>query len=274
MLSPTFCLLMVAPLVGCGVQSRGAQPPVMPTSDNSADMATLFTPQGGDDAAGVFANSASALYRVDPDTLKVSLIGQFGWPSGTDSMTDIALDKTGKMIGVSFNKVYAVSTKDAKCTALASLDVNFNGLSFVPAQAVDGTDGEELVGSTIDGSFYRINPQTGAATRIGAYGLGVGSSGDVVSVTGFGTVATVTKFGDPFDWLARIDPQTGVATLIGSTGVMGIWGLGFWKNKIFGFTMDNKFVLINPNTGASQMVQAGQVSWWGAGVSTSAPVIQ
>jgi hypothetical protein len=252
---------------------------VAPTSDqpdlapSSADPTFDGGGTSGLEEYAVYAHSSSALYRVDPDTLKVTLVGNFGWPLLPDQMTDIAIDKAGNMVGVSTSSVYAVSTKDAKCTRLSSFIYAFNALSFVPGDQIDGSDNEILVGASVDGSFYRVDPKTGAATLIGQYGGGLGSSGDIVSVKGFGTVATVSGH-DSTDWLARINPQTGAATLIGSTGVSGIWGLGFWKNKVFGFTSSNQFVLINPNTGASTLVQAGQVSWWGAGVSTSAPVIQ
>ena len=42
---------------------------------------------------------------------------------------------------------------------------------------------------------------------------------------------------------------------------------------MFGFTSGQTFVLIDVTTGAASLVEAGDVSWWGAGVTTSAPVI-
>jgi len=224
--------------------------------------------------AFVYAHSSSELYKVDPDTLDVTLVGPFGWPSGADSMTDIAIDKNGYMVGISFDTVYAVNTLTADCAYLAALDREFNGLSFVPAQEVDPTGDEILVASALDGSFYEIDPGTGASTPIGNYGGGLTSSGDIVSVSGFGTVSTVKQGGLGNDWLARVDPTTGVATLIGDTGVTDIWGVGFWGNKVFGFTSGRTFVLIDVTTGAASLVETGDVSWWGAGVTTSAPVIE
>src|SRR5690349_11761436 len=56
----------------------------------------------------VYANSYQKLYKVDPDTLQVMLVGQFGWPEGYDQelMTDIAVDKQGKITGISFGAVF------------------------------------------------------------------------------------------------------------------------------------------------------------------------
>ena len=67
---------------------------------------------------------------------------------------------------------------------------------------------------------------TGASTQFGAYGGDLTSSGDLVSVAGFGTVATVKHGTTGHDFLARIDPNTGTATIIGDTGFQDIWGVG------------------------------------------------
>jgi hypothetical protein len=98
-----------------------------------------------------------------------------------------------------------------------------------------------------------------------------------VSVKGLGTFATVKQyagFGTTSDWLAKIDVLTGKATLIGDTGAMDIWGLGFWKNKFYGFTEGSQFILVDPKTGKATTVSSGGGPWWGAGVTTVAPVIE
>jgi hypothetical protein len=250
-----------------------------------ADAGSDSTGGGGSDGPGpaldgppaffgaVYAHSSSDLYKVDPDSLAVSHVAAFVWPAGSllEQMTDIALDKDGNMIGVSFGKVFAVNKDTGACTFLANLDRDFNGLSFVPADEIS-TGQETLVGAASDGSLYRIDKNTGQSAAIGMYGGGFGSSGDLVSVTGFGTIATATSTGAT-DILVRVDPNTGVATPIGDTGVADIWGLGYWAGKIFGFTESGQFVLVDRNTGVATVVSTAGVSWWGAGVTTSAPVI-
>ncbi len=226
------------------------------------------------ESAFVYAHSASDLYKIDPDTLAVAHVGPFAWPAGADQMTDIAIDKAGNMIGISFGTVYAVDKDTAQATALSTLTASFNGLSFVPAAEIDPTGDEVLIATALDGSVHRIDPMTGVSTPIGNYGGSLTSSGDVVSVTGFGTVATVKQGSAGNDLLARVDPSTGVATIIGDTGVADIWGVGFWENKVFGFTSGRQFVLIDVTTGQAMQVEAGDIEWWGAGVTTSAPVIE
>jgi len=243
--------------------------------DDGGDDDSVIPPSGTPPAkAKVYAHSDAELFEIDPDDLDVRSVGSFAWPDdGYDSMTDIAINKAGTMVGISFDKVYVVNPATAKTTLLADLDRSFNGMSFVPAQEIDGTGAEVLVAAALDGSFYRLDPTTGNSTPIGNYGSDMGSSGDVVSVSGFGTIATVTRPDSETDWLVRVDAATGRATPIGDTGVTGIWGLGFWENKVYGFTDANAFVLIDVQTGRAMAVEEGSVSWWGAGVTTSAPVI-
>lgn len=121
----------------------------------------------------------------------------------------------------------------------------------------------------------KIDPMTGAATQVGNMGA-YQSSGDLVAVEGFGTMQTVTTGIGGNDKLARLAQSTFAASPIGGgTGYSQIWGVAFWKGKIYGFTNGGQFVLIDPTTGNAMMVtQTPGISWWGAGVTTLAPVLQ
>ena len=223
-------------------------------------------------AAVVYAHSADTLFSVDPDTLAVTKIAAFVWPTFIpDTMTDIALDKDGNMIGISADNIYSVDKSNARCSYLASWQGSgFNGLSFISADQIDANGEEILVGASQNGDVYRVDPMNGAQTKIGSYGAGFGSSGDLVSVAG-ATYATVTKASSGSDVLVKVNPMNGVATVIGATGVSGIWGLGYWKQKLFGFTSTNDFVLIDINSGVATQVKTSSASWYGAGVTTAAP---
>jgi hypothetical protein len=225
----------------------------------------------------IYAHSPDRLYQIDPDSYEVTEVGPFVWPAdiGFDQMTDIAIDKTGTMIGVSFTRVYRVDPLTAGATYLAPLARSFNGLSFI-ADALPENP-EILIGSSgDDGTVWKIDPATGATTQIGEYGNGFYSSGDIVSIEGFGTVATVKGGSSPGngDWLAKLDPVTFNATVIGSgTGFSDIWGLGFWKGKVFGFSDASKMLLIDPTSGVATELSTSSFAWWGAGVTTTAPII-
>ncbi|HJZ85418.1 MAG TPA: hypothetical protein VKN99_09625 [Polyangia bacterium] len=261
---------------GCGPEPGGGGGGHVGGSGGSAGSGNGGSGGGGGTAmvAAVYAHSDSTLYKVDPDSLAVTSVGLFQWPSNsTDQMTDIAIDRDGNMIGISFMSVYAVDKSTAACRLLSMLDRSFNGLSFVPGQGPDPSAPEVLLAAALDGSVYRLDPMTGRSTPLGNFGGGLSSSGDLVSVTGFGTVATVKQSQPGNDFLARIDPATGTATVIGDTGFADVWGLGYWKGKIYGFTDGTQFVLIDPTTGAGSLVLSSSVAWWGAGVTTSAPVV-
>jgi len=296
---PSVCGWIAAGLlaVGCGPADRsgGGEPQVDATTPPGPDARTPPTPPiEPDGAAGtdsgptdplpppmengaVFAHTATDLYKIDPVTFAVAPVGPFGWPAGGfDQMTDIAIDGAGRIIGVSFTKVYEVDPNNASCRLLSTmLAGSFNGLSFVPAEQVGATGPDVLVGSrNTDGKIFRIDPATGAAVEIGDMGPGMKSSGDIVSVRGFGTVATVTTgigIGTP-DQLVRLDPITFHATPIGTnTAFTHLWGLGFWAGKVFGFSDTGAFIQIDTQTGVGTQIQPGGQSWWGAAVTTLAP---
>jgi hypothetical protein len=226
---------------------------------------------GGTDAVTyVFAHSDQELYRVDPDTLDIERVGRFDWSDGWDEMTDIAIDRDGRMLGISYDRVYSVDSDTAVTSYLADLDRDFNGLSFLPHPSQP--DREILIGAAQDGSVYEIDPVTGASTPRGSYGDGMGSSGDIVSVDGFGTAATVTMGFGGSDQLVRVASDSS-ADPIGDTGVEDLWGLGFWGNKVYGFAEDGSFVLLDVQTGGAEFIENAGVAWWGAGVTTQAEVI-
>ena len=221
----------------------------------------------------VYAHSATILYQVDPDDLTLTEVGPFVWPEGLtgEQMTDIAVDAAQNMIGVSFGRVYSVDKETAECTYLADLSDGFNGLSFVDG---DGTSDETtLVGATTSGEWYTLDMETGASSLIGTYGEEMSSSGDIVFIRDAGAYATVNHPDYTTDVLVTVDPSSGSATVIGETGFDDIWGIGYWGGQIFGFTERGEFILIDATTGLGTLVETLDASFWGAGVTTLAPVV-
>lgn len=268
-------LLITALLASCSDTSTFIDGSI--SADTTVDSGLIYdflagesSPYPGTDR--VYAHSGTALFKVDPDTLLVSKVADFGWPALPDQMTDIALDKLGRMIGISFDKVYSVDPDTAQCTYLAPLSRQFNGLSFIAPEVAEGQ--EYLMATALDGSVFEINPQTGQSRTVGSFGGGLTSSGDLVSVKGFGTVATVKLPMGSSDWLAKVDPVSGSAQVIGETGFGDVWGLGFWKGKVYGFCEGGDFILIDVQSGAGTLVSPSANAWWGAGVTTEAPLIE
>jgi hypothetical protein len=226
----------------------------------------------------VYAHSGSDLFKVDPQSLEVKRVGIFlirgadGKTEYLNTVTDIAVDKNGRMTGITFTELLSIDTSTAECTRVAPLSGQLNGLSWIRT----GDNSEILAATGFDGSVQRIDPATGMTTKIGSLGNDQKSSGDIVSVASYGTL--ITLIGGPgtdgSDQLARVDPATGTATVIGPTKFRHVYGVGFWGNRVFGFTQDGEFILIDPKTGEGKLVQRDRAyPFWGAGVSTSAPVI-
>ena len=251
-------------------------PPINPDADLSLGDAGAPSPSTTPPAAEVvvYAHSGSDLFRVDPKSFEIARVGPFVMKLGTrdrflNTVTDIAVDKAGRMTGITFNELLDINPATAECRSLAQLaGSQLNGLSWI--RTADG--GEILAATSISGAVLQIDPATGMAKPIGNLGNGQKSSGDLVSVASYGTLITLQGPGS--DVLARVDPATGVAAPIGPTGFAKVWGIGFWGNRVFGFTQIGEFILIDPKTGAGTLVRTETAfPFWGAGVSTSVPVV-
>jgi hypothetical protein len=224
----------------------------------------------------VWGHSADTLFRLDPKTNAVTEIGKFG---GCASVIDIALDEASTLYAVSITSLYTVDKTTAQCTEVATGSYP-NSLSFVPKGTVDPS-AEALVGYE-GGDYVRIDPKTGKKTKIGALGGSLVSSGDIVSVKGGKTYLTV-KGNAPCaanDCLVEVDPATGkLLKNWGSIEHNDVFGLSFWGGKVYGF--DNSGELFAVTFGATQLATApisipakpANLSFWGAGSSTSAPLV-
>jgi len=288
-MSLRLCLALVAPLtvavVGCGPSVTGDDDD---TIDGSAD-APVNIDAWGDGSeqlpSRVYAHSGQMLYRIDTQTMAVIPIGPFA-NLGTQSMTDIAVDRDERMIGVTLNRIFEVDVTTGAATFLADFTGtdNLTSLSFVPADPLQPDGLEMLVAATDTGAVIRIDVTgtTATSTVIGDYGqymnTDIISSGDIVYVKDYGTVATVDVANGP-DYLAILDPANGwSATVVGTgTGFDKIFGIAFWGGVLYGFTDDGtdagSFVRLDRATGAGTLISAGTVRWYGAGVTTIAPII-
>ena len=234
----------------------------------------------------VYAHSGDTLYRMDPLTLAATPIGPMG---GLDAaLLDLAVDKNDNIVGVTASKLYSLDANTGAPTLIKTLTGAAQGLtslSYIPGAT--SSDPDLLVSANGDGDVFSIDPVTGTATQIGSYGTGPGgvtisSSGDLFGVEGFGIYATVYVGGDKsVDYLAKIDPANNykAALMPQPTGYSKIFGLGFWGGKIYGF-VDNGFdassgtmIQIEPDGQAIELSTA-DVRWFGAGVTTDAPIIQ
>lgn len=298
----------ILPLAACS--SSATDPNALPTSDDDAssrNRADARADGAGDGDPGldatpspgrVYAHTTDTLYLFEPVSRQLSAIGKLDCLKPGEAMIDIAVDRTGAMYGTSFDRFFAIDPVTAKCTKVAdatALEDYPNGMSFVPAGTVDKTK-ETLVGyatkltdRSVSETYVKIDVQTGALTVIGninADGAATRyrSSGDLVSLIQDGdrTYVTVRQEGDaapPTDLLAEVDPVTGnVKRILGDTKQVDIFGFGYWAGRGYGFASDGRIVEIDMVKGTSTPIatlkdEAGApIPWYGAGVTTQAPV--
>jgi hypothetical protein len=231
----------------------------------------------GNQPAVVYGHSDNTLYKLDPDTKAVSVLGTF---QGCTKVTDVALDANSNMYVTTQTGLYSVDIASVKCTLIA-MGTYPNSLSFVPAGTLD-PNVEALVGY-VDDEYVRIDLTSGKMTNIGKLngGSGVVSSGDIVSVKGGSTYLTV-KGGSSCtknDCLLEVDPTTGAMTHNwGSVGHQSVFGLAFWAGAVYGFDnagdlFEVDFSGTKAQTTAIPIPSAPSgLQFWGAGSTTSAPV--
>lgn len=293
-------------------------PDAAPSGTFAADKVDAGGDDGGPAPKTVFyANTDTTLYQLDPDDLLKPMvkIGDFdcvGPSAATTVMTDIAVDKTGKVYGVSPSAAWPLEIKNGSvhCEAKWPLayGTHFNGLTFAPENTVEAD--EVLVGGNATGQLYRIDKGTGAATQIGTLGtdpvtgLPWTVSGDMVFLANSGNpvgFATVRTCSSPpsgcttKDTLLEIDvkalkPGTqSVAKSVrgvvnrgatcsntASPGSFGsMFGIVAYQDKVYGFSRHGDFIQIDNNVGAGCLVwsRAPEIQFAGAGITTVAPVI-
>mgnify|MGYP000847682799 CR=1 FL=1 len=246
------------------------------SSSGSSGFGDASVDQGGPQLiAEVWGHSATTLYKLDPDTKAVTTVGNF---SGCSSIVDIALDGESNLYGTTNGGLYKIDKASAKCTLIKNGSYP-NSLSFVPKGTVDPA-AEALVGYD-GGDYIRIDTTTGAITKIGAIGGGLVSSGDIVSVKDGPTYLTVkgTSACTSNDCLVEVDPKTGkMVKNWGSVGYSDVFGLAFWAGSIYGFSNDGELFEVTLTGGSLKTntipipSKPANLSFWGAGSTTSAPV--
>lgn len=254
---------------------------------------------GGEKDAGpkegpreVYGHSKNVLYRLSPDTNDVKEIGTFDGCGS--SIVDIALDEGSNLFATSYVAIYRVDKATATCTKVADGEDLPDSLSFVPKGTLDD-DEEALVGYS-DANYVRIDRTTGAKSVVGNLGpkaAGLISSGDIVSVDDGPTFLTVKP--DPklsaknctgeckkcqaADCLVEVDPATGqMLKNWGPIDHKDVFGLSFWGGKVYGFDKTGNLFEI-AFSGASITTteipiseRPTDLSFWGAGSATSAPL--
>lgn len=289
-------------LVGCALPGCTVHSPI-PDIDAGPDAGATPADAGRDAArdagprpdAGppigdvlIYAHSRDRLYTFSPYTNTVTPVGTFRTESGEPApfMLDLAVDAEGIVFTSSDEALWRVDPETAVVTHVGDFGLGRDqlfALSFLaPEESPDGS--EMLVGATNEGVYYEVDRNDASTRRLGHYPEGWRSSGDIVSVDGLGTFATLRHQDFPdADVLARIlfsSDGRSVVTVIGpiedgSTGFTEVFGLGYWGRNLYGFTNRGQLIRIDRTTGDASIVatSTGASQFWGAGVTVAAPVL-
>ena len=249
-----------------GGDSKGFEPDTVLPSD-----AMPFGP------GKVYANTDKDLWEMDPTTKTVTRIGDFVNADGSafiETMTDVAVDATGKLAGCTVAKIYDLELPKTAGPIKVTLRTAISGgnrfyaLAYAPKNVL--SPGEELIGGDAAGDLYWI-PASGAPTKLGGFGtiaagdaaLGaVGSvwqlSGDIAFFFNDGApigLATVRPCDKPADTstckngndvvieidVAALSTKSETSNLkkrylgTAGTGFGRLYGVGAWEDKLFAF---------------------------------------
>ena len=248
----------------------------------------------------VYVHTEFSLYYIDPgESEDMILVGDFNGictEVGGSMFYDIALDQDRNMVGITDGGLFRINKETAECTLLRQfpedVQYHFFALSYVKGVYPDDPNRDVLMGATAeDGEWVEIDAY---AEDIGSLFVSHGyydnpsfyyvSSGDIVSVqtgaTEFHTYATLkcenySVEGCESDFLAEIDPDTGDARIIGETGYQRIFALGFWGDKVYGFTKQGEYIRLDVDTAEATLISAdASRDYWGAGNTTRPYIVE
>ncbi|MGE0790604.1 MAG: hypothetical protein AB7S26_33305 [Sandaracinaceae bacterium] len=246
----------------------------------------------------IYAHSGDTLYEFSPYTNTVTELGEFSVDDGVPpNMLDLAVDADGRIFTVGYERIYVVDPETMETTTAMTYRMDRDptidplfALSFISADQ-SPTGREILVGATNSGSLFEVDLVTDRLVPRGHYPDNWGSSGDITSIQGLGTFATLRQrdaMGRPIDGepdaVAEIQiPMSGDATvrIIGTIRTAGgqtftaLFGLGYWGRDLYGFTNGGALLRIDRDTGVSELVSdtTGAGQFYGAGVTTKVPFL-
>jgi len=246
----------------------------------------------------MYAHSREELFAISPGSLKLKVLGKLsfdkGIPDNEKSVNDIAMTSDGRLFAITKTFIYEVNFKTVKATKVTQVQ---GATKLPPMVALTFEKSGKLLGSNIDGSLYRIyyksgtgKPQ-GTVEKLGEYGSGMGSSGDLVAIKD-GSIFGVTHKGSGAtkdnNKMIKVRLPGGSVNK-NSLALAGcplghgkVWGLAYWAGTIYGFTRgdnkDAKMISIKPNGGdvtktcTVKEIKTYPYQFWGAAVTPLAPL--
>lgn len=212
-----------------------------------------------------YAHTADGVYLIDPFNETATLVVE---TPGTTYDFDTAPD--GTLYALADDALYRFDDSRDRWVSEGELRAGSfrpNGLAINSRSVGFATGGNDL---------YRINLESGAATYVGSMGREgsheFDSSGDCVIDKNDVLYMSSRNADRSEDYLVRVDAETGDAEMIGSTGYRAIFGLTAAWGYLFGMTSSGELLLLDPGTGAGELLHTFEVGgdelrWYGSASS-------
>ncbi len=207
----------------------------------------------------MYAHSGTELYAVDPEPpYGVTPVATFFRGDGepTPNITDLAVNLEGAMYGVSTNGVWRVAPQ----TGEIELVLQTTGEFFVALTFL--ANGTLLAGS--DGNLVQIGLDPPGLEVVSAFPEGWAWDGDMVGLPD-GLLYCAVKGPDDDEASLMIydaDDDTVVSAM--PTGSTRLFGVGFGRGTLFGFTDGGDILSIDDVTGVATVVSSPGHAFWGA----------
>jgi hypothetical protein len=254
---------VVLALTAC---SSEAAAPVAPPAEPPVDQPAAAPPKH---YLRILVNTDTTLYDLEPDTLALTEVGRFKFPPGVDpKMTDIALDRSGHLWGVSFEYFFEIDPRSLAVKVLGPTPKGamINSLAIISSSATHDREKPDLLVAAgyWTSTVYSVDTTRGTLTPIGDLD-GYMAAGDITWGPGVGPVITVRQaIGS--DLLAKLEPGTLHAKPIGEIGFSSVLGLARLDRTLLGVTEFGDVLEIDPATGIGTKRAHHDLVFYGAAV--------
>lgn len=215
------------------------------------------------------ASSGDALWRVDPFAQRVELEFEVDMPPG-EQIFDIDQAPDGNVYATSgARKLYRIAAQGpvevfaGTSSSNSPVPRNPNGLAIGDDGTVFISNHDALVGGRVV-STNSLDVPPALLKVLDPYN----SSGDCVIDKGSLLVSAVNLEDDESvgitDLLIRVPFDGSDPVLLGSFGFLEVYGLSSSFDRLFAVTGDGKVVLVNRDTGASELLFESDISFTGA----------
>jgi hypothetical protein len=215
------------------------------------------TPDDWEATEFMYAHTGTQLYSIDPVSYDATFVADFHHSDGEEipNMTDLAVSMQGQMYAVSTNAMWHIAPQTGEVELVfQTKDQFFVALAFL-------SDGTLLIGG--NDVMFVADEELGTHEELATF-TGWSWDGDMVGLPDGLLYCAMREDGSDTSTLVVYDVGSETVVSSGTTGVGSLYGIGYAKGVLFGFTDEGEILTIDGGTGAATVVDEPGISWWGA----------